>query len=153
MLILLAVEGERSGAVGVRLVRGYVDQARRRLAEGVVLRRAETGAGILLAYQEPVLGPPDPNPLVRDTDPDSSIIKQKKVRKTLIPTVLSLLLLQYDFLSLKIYVNVPSKSNKPKNLKVNDENSRIRIRNRSKCARHCEIISYFYNFRDNIKNL
>jgi hypothetical protein len=43
MLILLTVEGERGGAVGVWLVRGYVDQARRRLAEGVVLRRAETG--------------------------------------------------------------------------------------------------------------
>jgi hypothetical protein len=38
-----------------------------------------------------VLGPPDPDPLVRDTDLDSSIIKQKKIRKTLIPTVLSLL--------------------------------------------------------------
>ncbi len=41
-----------------------------------------------------------PEPLVRDTDP-------KIVRKTLIHTVLSLL---YDFLSLKIDVNVPSKS-------------------------------------------
>jgi hypothetical protein len=51
MLILLAVEGERGGAVGVRLVRGYVDQAWRRLAEGVVLRRAENRARILLAYQ------------------------------------------------------------------------------------------------------
>jgi hypothetical protein len=45
-----------------------------------------------------------------------------------------------DFLSLKNYVNVPSKNNKHKNfikklvfvglLKVNDENSRIRIRSR-----------------------
>jgi hypothetical protein len=32
---------------------------------------------------------PDPDPLVRGTDPDPSIIKQKKiVSKTLIPTVL-----------------------------------------------------------------
>ncbi len=44
---------------------------------------------------------------------------------------------------------MPSKSNKQKNLKVKAEKSRIRIRNRSKCARHCEIVSYFYNFRDN----
>ncbi len=44
--------------------------------------------------------------------PDASIIKQKKIRKTLIPTVLRLLL---DFLSLKNDVNVPSKSNKQKN--------------------------------------
>jgi hypothetical protein len=36
------------------------------------------------------------------------------VRKTLISTVLRLL---YDFLSLKSYVNVASKSNKPKELK------------------------------------
>jgi hypothetical protein len=36
------------------------------------------------------LGLPDPHPdsLVRYTDPDPSIIQQKKVRKTLIPTVL-----------------------------------------------------------------
>ncbi len=43
----------------------------------------------------------------------------------MIPTVLWLL---YDFLSLKNYLNVPSKSNKQKNLKITDENSRIRIR-------------------------
>jgi hypothetical protein len=43
-----------------------------------------------------------PNPLVRGTDPDPSIIKQT-VRKTLIPTVMSLL---YDFLSLTNYVDV-----------------------------------------------
>ncbi len=59
----------------------------------------------------------------------------KIVRKTLIPTVLWLL---YDFLSLKNYINVSSKSNKQKNYfkisfllaswKVNDENRRIRIR-------------------------
>jgi hypothetical protein len=36
------------------------------------------------------LGLPDPDPLVRDTDPDldPSTFKQKIVRKTLIPTVL-----------------------------------------------------------------
>jgi hypothetical protein len=58
---------------------------------------------------------PDPDPLVRSTDPDPSIIKQKYrvVGKTLIPTHLRLL---YDFLSLKNDVNVVSKSNKPKNL-------------------------------------
>ena len=37
-----------------------------------------------------VLGPLDPDPLVRgmDPDPDPSIIMQKIVRKTLIPTIL-----------------------------------------------------------------
>jgi hypothetical protein len=34
------------------------------------------------------LGLPDPDPVVRGTDPDPSIIKQKQSRKTLIPTVL-----------------------------------------------------------------
>jgi hypothetical protein len=54
----------------------------------------------------------------------------KIIRKTLISTVLWLL---FDFLSLKNYVNVPSNSYMQKNLvfvgilKVNDENSRIRI--------------------------
>ncbi len=62
------------------------------------------------------LGLPDPDLLARgtDPDPDPSIIKQKRVRTTLIPTVLWLL---SDFLSLKNYVNVASKSNKQKNLK------------------------------------
>jgi hypothetical protein len=46
-------------------------------------------------------------------DPNPSITYAKIVRKTLIPTVLLLL---YDFLSLKNYVNVPSKSNKEKKL-------------------------------------
>ncbi len=55
---------------------------------------------------------PDPDPLVRGMDPDPSIIKQKIVRKTLIPTALRLL---FDFLSSKNDVNVPSKSNKQKN--------------------------------------
>jgi hypothetical protein len=53
------------------------------------------------------LGLPDPDPLVRGTDPapDPSIVKPI-VGKTLIPTVLLLL---HDFLSLKNYVNVDSK--------------------------------------------
>ncbi len=55
----------------------------------------------------------------------------KRVRKTMIPTVLWLL---YDFLSLKNDINVFSKNNKQKNFKyvsflnVSDEKSRIRIR-------------------------
>ncbi len=49
---------------------------------------------------------PDPDPLVRGTDQDPSIIKQKK-RKTLIPIVLRLL---FDFLSLKNDVNVYSEA-------------------------------------------
>jgi hypothetical protein len=77
------------------------------------------------------LGLLDPDPLIRgmDLDSDPSIIKQKIVRKSLIPTVLLLL---FNFLSLKNYVYVPSKSNKQENfnkkrffvglLKVNDEN-------------------------------
>ncbi len=53
---------------------------------------------------------PDPNPLVRCTDPDPYMYHQAKlVRKTLIPTVLLLL---FDFLSLKNDVNVISKSYK-----------------------------------------
>jgi hypothetical protein len=82
------------------------------------------------------LGFPDPDPLVRCMDPDPDL-QTKIVRKTLIPTVLLLLL---DFLSLKNDANVPSKrtGNKQKNFqskifvvgvfKVNDEISRIRIR-------------------------
>jgi hypothetical protein len=60
------------------------------------------------------LGLPDTNHLEQGTDPDPGppVIKQKIVRKTLIPTVLSLLC---DFLSFKNYVNVALKSNKPKN--------------------------------------
>jgi hypothetical protein len=59
---------------------------------------------------------PDPDPVVRDTDPapDPSIIKQKyfKIeRKNFTPTALCLF---YDFLSLK-NVNVSSKSNKQNN--------------------------------------
>jgi hypothetical protein len=54
----------------------------------------------------------DPDPLVRGIDPDPSIYQAKKVFKTLIPTVLLLL---FDFSSLKNDVNVPSKINKQKN--------------------------------------
>jgi hypothetical protein len=66
---------------------------------------------------------PDPNPnldldpLVRGMDPapgsGSFYHHAKIVRKTLIPTILRLFL---TFLSLKNYVNVPSKSNKQKKL-------------------------------------
>jgi hypothetical protein len=90
------------------------------------------------------LGPLDLDPLVHGPDlaPGPSIIKQKIVRKTLIPIVLLLL---YDFLNLWIMIKmyrVPSKSNEQKNLenicffvglmnlKVNAENSRIRRRSR-----------------------
>ncbi len=65
------------------------------------------------------LGLPDPDPLVRGMDPDPaldpdpSIIMQKLVRKTLIPTILWPF---FDFLSLKNDVYVPSKSNKRKKL-------------------------------------
>ncbi len=66
--------------------------------------------------------------------PGSFHHQAKRVRKTLISTVLWLL---YDFLSLKNDVNVPSKRNKQKHffniyfvgiLKVMDEKSRIRTR-------------------------
>jgi hypothetical protein len=55
---------------------------------------------------------PDPNPLVRGVDPapDPSITKQE------IPSFLLFCDFFY-FLSLKNVVNVPSKSNKQKNLK------------------------------------
>jgi hypothetical protein len=61
------------------------------------------------------LGLLDPDPKVRGTDPDSSIIKLNS-KKNLNPTVLWLL---YDFLSLKNYVDVASKSNKQKILGKN----------------------------------
>ncbi len=93
--------------------------------------RAITISSLLLIRSDPLVGGIDP-------DPDLSIIllsSSKKVRKTLIATVLWLFL---DFLTLKKNdVNVPSTSNKQKNffvnyffvcvLKVCDENSRIRI--------------------------
>ncbi len=67
------------------------------------------------------LAAPDPDLLVRGMDPvpdpapdpNQDPSTSKIVRKTLIPTVLRLL---FDFLSLKNYVNVPSISNKQKNL-------------------------------------
>ncbi len=60
-------------------------------------------------------GLPDPDPLVRgrdpDPDPDPSIIieNNKKNHESYYFATL------FDFLSLKNYVNVPSKSNKQKN--------------------------------------
>jgi hypothetical protein len=54
------------------------------------------------------LGLQDPDPLIRGTDPDPSI-SSKNSFKNFIPTDLWLL---YDFLSLKNYVNVASKSKK-----------------------------------------
>jgi hypothetical protein len=65
------------------------------------------------------VGLPDPDPSLFCTDPDPSINKQKKVRTTLISTILWLLFHFFDFLSIKIDVNVPSKSNKQKILKQN----------------------------------
>ncbi len=67
---------------------------------------------------------------VWDPDPDPSIIMQKNSKKNLVSYCFVTL---FDFLSWKNDVNVPSKSNKQKKfvfsgiLKVNDENSRIRI--------------------------
>jgi hypothetical protein len=63
------------------------------------------------------LGLPDlePDPSLLCTDLDSSISKQKKVRKTLIFTIFLKLL--FDFLYTKTKVNVPSKSNKEKTVK------------------------------------
>jgi hypothetical protein len=92
-------------------------------------------------------GLPDPSPLVRETDPDPSLSSKNSNKNT--DSFCHFCDFCMTFLSMK---NVPSKNNKQKKLKVNDENSRIRIRNRSKCARYCEIIRNFYNFRD-IKNL
>jgi hypothetical protein len=81
------------------------------------------------------VGPPGSRSVIIWKDPDPSIIKQKKVRKTMNSTILRLL---WDFLSWKTDANVPSKSIKQKNLeknlffsgilKVTDEKSRIRIR-------------------------
>jgi hypothetical protein len=66
---------------------------------------------VILPSSVPVPAP-DPDPLVRGMNPapDPSMIyhQAKIIRKTLIPTVLRLLL---EFSSLKNDVNVPSKSN------------------------------------------
>jgi len=50
----------------------------------------------------------------QDPDPSFMISSNKSSKKNLIPTFLSLV---FDFLSLKNYVNVPSKSIKQKNSK------------------------------------
>jgi hypothetical protein len=56
--------------------------------DGAVARRSETRQStfkavfrIRIRRIHMFLGLPDPNPLVRDTDPDPSIIKQKKYEK------------------------------------------------------------------------
>jgi hypothetical protein len=61
------------------------------------------------------LGLPDPDPLVRgmDPDPDPSIM-QKKISKKNLDSYYFVTL--FDILSLKNDVNVPSKSNKQKNV-------------------------------------
>ncbi len=57
---------------------------------------------------------PDPCPLLFCLDPDlDPSINKKKSKKTLISTILLLL---FDFSSKKTDVNLPSKSNKQKNL-------------------------------------
>jgi hypothetical protein len=81
---------------------------------------------------------PDPDPIVRGMEPDPApdpSITCKNSKKNLDYYFVTL----FNFLSLKNEVNVPSKSNKQKklkikklffcwHLKVSDENSRIRIR-------------------------
>ncbi len=56
---------------------------------------------------------PDPNLLAKGTDPDPTIIMQKEKEK---PWFLLFCDFFFDFLSLKNYVNVASKSNKQDNL-------------------------------------
>jgi hypothetical protein len=98
----------------------------------------ETVFRIRIHQSHMFLGLPDPDPdaLVRGVDPIRILLSSfyHQARKTLILTILGLLL---DFLSLKNDVNVHSKSNKQKTflkqffvciLRINDENSRIRIR-------------------------
>jgi hypothetical protein len=58
------------------------------------------------------LGLPDPDPLARGMDPDPFIIV-KDSKKNLDPCYFVTL---FDFLSVKNYVNVASKSNKHKKL-------------------------------------
>jgi hypothetical protein len=82
-------------------------------------------------------GLPDPDPLVSDMDPDLALdptllLTCKNNKKNLESYYFVTL---FDFLYLKNNVTVPSKSNMQKNLckksvgilKVNEENSRIRI--------------------------
>ncbi len=58
------------------------------------------------------LGLPDPDPLVRGMDPDP--LSSCKISKKNLDSYYFVAL--FDFLSLKNYVNVPSKSNKQKKL-------------------------------------
>ncbi len=53
---------------------------------------------------------PDPDPLVRDTDPNSLSLSKKNIDSYCFVTF-------YEFLSLKNDVNVPSKSNQDKPFK------------------------------------
>ncbi len=82
-----------------------------------ILGSAKTGYNIVSSVPDPdphVFGPPE-SKSISQKDPDLApyLYQQAKiVRKTLIPTVLRLL---FDFLSLKNYVNVHSKSIKQKN--------------------------------------
>ncbi len=85
------------------------------------------------------LGLVDPEPLDRgmDPDPDPSIIKQKQEKNLDFYSFVFKLWLLFDFLSLKNYVKVSSKSTMQKNflkksffvgiMNINDENRRIRI--------------------------
>jgi hypothetical protein len=67
------------------------------------IHRIRMFLGLLKPDPEPLINVTDSDPLVRVMDPDldPSIIKQKIVRKTLIPIVLWLF---YDFLSLIMYL-------------------------------------------------
>jgi hypothetical protein len=57
---------------------------------------------------------PDPDPLVRGTDPDPSIIKQNSKKN--LDSYYFVTVLLFDFLYLKNDNDVPSKNNKQKNL-------------------------------------
>jgi hypothetical protein len=80
-----------------------------RIPDAGVKKAPDPGSWIRIRRIRMFLGllDPDPDPLVRDMDPDPSITKQKIVRKT--PWLL-LLCDFFGFLSLKNDVNVPSKS-------------------------------------------
>jgi hypothetical protein len=60
------------------------------------------------------LGLPDPDPLVRGMDPDPSLDPDPYIIMQNLDSYYFVTL--FDFLSLKNYVNLPSKSNKQKKL-------------------------------------
>ncbi len=70
---------------------------------------SESGSG---STDPHIFGPPGSGSISQRYGSGSFFHHAKIVRKTLIPTILWL----FDFLSLKNYVNVPSKSNKQKNV-------------------------------------